>query len=151
MLYTNEKTVRVLKILCLITGLACVLAMTLLIFLEAFMILAILTGVFLLGLILISVLNFQCIYIGIKADKLVIRYYSVFSVNRNYESIEIPIDSLRNIKVKKLFFGLKWDFRLTVKIRQGIADYPAVSLSAVPFKARRQLLTRLNLLIPVKL
>ena len=121
----------------MITGLSTVLIMAVLIFLQAFMILAILTGFFLLSLIIISVLNFQYLYIGKNDNKLIIRFYSVFSVNRDYQSIETPLESIRKVNVTKLLFGLKWNLSLTVKVRQGIADYPPVSLTAVPFKDRQ--------------
>lgn len=147
MLYNNEENVKILKTIIMIAGFACIVAMTVLIFLQQFMILAILTGFFLTGLVFISILNFQYIHIGEKGNKLIIRFYSVFSVDRNYQSIEIPVEHLRNIKVTKLFLGLKWDLKFIVRIRQGIAEYPPLSLSAVPFKDRKDLVAKLKLLI----
>lgn len=149
MLYNNEDKVRILKTSIMITGLLFIISMTVLIFLQEFMILAILAGFFLLGLIIISILNFQYVYVGENKNKLVIRYYSVFSVNRDYQSIEFPIEFLRKVRIKKLFFGIKWDLSLTVKTRKGIADYPPVSLSAIPPKDRYDLVRKLKLLIPV--
>jgi hypothetical protein len=148
MLYSNEDFVKVLQTTIMITGLCTVLIMTVLIFLQYFIALAVLTGFFLLGLILISILNFQYLYIAEFKNKLIIRYYSVFAVNREYQSIEIPFAFIRKIKVQKLFFGLKWDLSFTVKIRQGIAEYPPVSLSAVPFKERQALIRKLKQYIP---
>jgi len=147
MLYNNEKNVKKLKAVTMTAGFLCIILMTVLIFIQQFMILAFLTGFFLAGLLLISIFNFQYIHIGLKNNKLVIRYYSVFSVSRSYETIEIPVENLRKISVKKLLFGLKWDLRLIVKIREGIAEYPPLSLSALSFKDRRNLISRLKLLI----
>lgn len=147
MLYSNEASVKILKTVIMIAGFLCIIAMTVLIFFQQFMILAVLTGFFLTGLIIVSVLNFQYIHIGEKGNKLIIRFYSVFSVDRNYQSIEIPIEHLRQIKVNKLFLGLKWDLKFIVRIRQGIAEYPPLSLSAVSFKDRKDLVAKLKLLI----
>ena len=147
MLYSNEQNVKILKTIIMIAGFACIVAMTVLIFFQQFMILAVLTGFFLTGLAIISILNFQYIHIGEKGNKLIVRFYSVFSVGRNYQSIEIPIEHLRQIKVTKFFLGLKWDLKFIVRIRQGIAEYPPLSLSAVSFKDRKDLVAKLKLLI----
>ena len=92
-------------------------------------------------------LNFQYVRIMDENNRLIIRYYSVFSVNRQYESIEFPIGSLRNVEVVKFFFGLKWDVRFTVRIKQGMADYPPVCFSAIPLGERKKLVNSLRRLI----
>lgn len=150
MIYSNQKNVKLLKMWLMITGFLTLIAMTVLIFMEKFTPLAILAGIFLLGLLIVAILNFQYIRITQEKNKLILRYYSIFSINRIYQAIEIPIEHLRKVEVFKLLFGLKWDLRFTVKIRQGIADYPPVSLSAVPFKDRRKILEQLILLVPSK-
>ena len=147
MLYSNEASVKILKTVIMIAGFICIIAMTVLIFFQLFMILAVLTGFFIAGLIIVSVLNFQYIHIGEKGNKLIVRFYSIFSVDRNYQSIEIPFEHLRNIRVSKLFLGLKWDLKFIVRIRQGFAEYPPLSLSAVSFKDRKDLIAKLKLLI----
>ena len=131
----------------MITGFLTLIAMTVLIFMEKFIPLAILAGIFLLGLLIVAILNFQYIRIIEEKNKLILRYYSIFSINRIYQSIEIPIEHLRKVEVFKLLFGLKWDLRFTVKIRQGIADYPPVSLSAIPFKDRKRIVEQLQQLV----
>ena len=122
--------------------------MTVLIFAEQFVTLSILAGIFLLGMTVVAVLNFQYIRIVEEKNKLILRYYSIFSLDRTYQAIEIPIEHLRKVEVFKLLFGLKWDLQLTVRIRQGIAEYPRVSLSAVPFKDRLKVLEQLKQLVP---
>lgn len=148
MIYSNQKNVKKLKSWLLITGLASLIAMTVLIFMEDFFALAILAGIFLLGLIIVAVLKFQFICITEERNKLILRYYSIFSIDRTYRSIEIPVEHLRKVEVSKPLFGLKWDLRFTVRIRQGIADYPPVSLSAVPLKERIKIVEQLKLLVP---
>jgi hypothetical protein len=148
MVYSNNQNVKRLKSWFMLTGLFCLIAMTVLIIIEKFVTLAIVAGVFLLGVLIVPILNFQFIRITEEKNKLILRYYSIFSLNRTYQSIEIPIEHLRKVEVFKPLFGLKWDIRLTVRIRQGIADYPLVSLSAVPFKDRKKIIEHFISLIP---
>lgn len=148
MFYSNTDNVTRLKAWLMVVGLICLIAMTILILIEEFIALAILAGVFLIGVLIVAILNFQYIRIIEEKNKLIFRYFSIFSINRTYQSIEIPIEHLRKVEVFKFFFGLKWDIRFTVRTRQGIADYPLVSLSAIPFHERYKVLEKLKSLIP---
>ncbi len=150
MFYSNTEYVKKLKAWLMITGLVSLIAMTVLILLGEFLILAIFAGVFLLAVLILAILNFQYIRITEDKSKLIFRYFSIFSVNRSYQSIEIPLEHLRKIQVFKFLFGLKWDIRFTVRIKQGIADYPLVSLSSIPFKDRHKVLEQLINLVPKK-
>jgi hypothetical protein len=147
MVYSNKNSVSKLKNTLLVTGVILLISATVFIFLGNFVIVAIIAGIFLLALISITMLNFQYVRIMDENNRLIIRYYSVFSVNRQYESIEFPIGSLRNVEVVKFFFGLRWDVRFTVRLKQGMADYPPVSFSAIPFGDRRKLVNTLRRLI----
>lgn len=147
MVYSNKNSVSKLKNTLLVTGVILLISATVFIFLGNFVIVAIIAGIFLLALISITMLNFQYVRIMDENNRLIIRYYSVFSVNRQYDSIEFPIGSLRNIEIVKYFFGLKWDVRFTVRIKQGMADYPPVCFSAIPFKDRKKLVNTLRRLI----
>jgi hypothetical protein len=80
----------------------------------------------------------------LENNKVQIRYYALFSVDRSYESVEFPTVSLRQVKVKKYLFGLKWDLHLTVKLKQGMASYPAICLSAIPFGERKNIVEELR-------
>jgi hypothetical protein len=150
MFYSNSDNVKRLKALLMIAGLSCLIAMTVLILIEEFIVLAVFAGVFLFGVLIVAILNFHYIRIIEEKNKLIFRYFSIFSINRAYQSIEIPTEHLRKVEVFKFFFGLKWDLRLTVRTRQGIADYPLVSLSAIPFKDRHKVLEQLRTLVPKK-
>lgn len=147
MVYSNKNSVSKLKNTLLVTGVILLISATVFIFLGNFVIVAIIAGIFLLALISITMLNFQYVRIMDENNRLIIRYYSVFSVNRQYESIEFPIGSLRNVEVVKFFFGLKWDVRFTVRLKQGMADYPPVCFSAIPFGDRKKLVNTLRRLI----
>jgi hypothetical protein len=95
-------------------------------------------------LILMRALNFNFVRIILENDKLIIRYYALYTVDRSYESIEFPVQSLRKAVVKKYLFGLKWDLLLTVRLKQGMASYPPVCLSAVPFRERKRIVNTIK-------
>lgn len=147
MLYNNKKYLSLLKKIQLFGGISLLLVMTATVFLEKYVLLLCL-GIFLvLMLVLTRILNFNFVRIQLENERLIIRYYSLYSVDRNYESIEFPVYSLRKVTVKKYLFGLKWDLRLSVKLKQGMADYPVVCLSAVPFEDRRRLVKTIKDLV----
>ncbi len=147
MLYNNKKFLSLLKKIQLFSGISLLLAMTAAILLEHFVLVFYLGVVLMLMLILTRVLNFNFVRFQLENEKLIIRYYSLYSVDRNYESIEFPVHSLRKVIVKKYLFGLKWDLRLTVKLKQGMADYPSVCLSAVPFEERQKIVKEIRELV----
>ncbi len=122
--------------------------MTVFILLEQFKVVIILGSFFILSLVFIRTLNFNFVRFQLENSKIIIRYYSLYAVERSYESIEFPVASLRQVKTKKYFFGLKLDLFLTVKLKQGIATYPVVCLSAVPLGERRKMVEAIeNLLV----
>jgi hypothetical protein len=122
--------------------------MIVLVFLEMFTVLAILACVFLFVALIIAILNFQYVSIVVDKNKLIVRYYSVFSVDRSFQMFDFRVDQLRNLEVYKNFLGLKWDIVFTIRVQKGLADYPRISLSAIPFGKRSKLIKELRQLIP---
>lgn len=151
MVFSNKDGVRKLRRSFLFVGLCWLIAMTVLLVLELFIALAILAGLFLVIASLIAVLNMQYVRIMVENNKLIVRYYSVFSIERMFQTIEFPVEQLRNVEVYKYFLGLKWDVRFTVRVRKGMADYPPVSFSAIPFKDRARLVVELQHLVKTHL
>jgi len=147
MRYNNKKFLSFLKKCLMFSGITLLLSMSAAIFFQRFDIVLILSFLLIALLVLDRILNFSFVRIQQENNRLIIRFYSLFTVERNYESIEFPVASLRYIKVKKYLFGLKWDLYLTVKLKQGMASYPAICLSAIPFRDRKILLEQFNNLI----
>lgn len=148
MVFSNKEGVSKLRRTLLFIGLCWLIALVVFLFMELFTVLAILAGLFLVIASLIALLNFQYIRIMVENKKLIVRYYSVFSVERMFQTIEFPVDQLRNVEVYKHFLGLKWDVRFTIRVKKGMADYPPVSFSAIPFKERTRLVMELKNLVP---
>jgi len=148
MVFNNKKVIRKLRLYLLLIGLSWLLVMIVLVFLEMFNALAILACFFLFVAMIIAILNFQYVSIVVEKNKLTVRYYSVFSVDRSFQMFDFRVDQLRNIEVHKNFLGLKWDIVFTIRIQKGLADYPRVSLSAIPLRDRSKLVEELKKLIP---
>ena len=147
MVFSNKEGVKKLRMILLITGATSLLMMAVLVFFELFTAMVILAASFLVSVMLIALLNFQYVKIAEERNKLVIRYYSIFAFERSFETFEFSAAQLRNVVVKKHFFGLKWDITFTIRVQKGLADYPPVSLSAVSFHERKRLVQELRKLI----
>jgi hypothetical protein len=148
--FSNEKGVRKLRVVLLIIGVCWLLSIAVFIFVEMFLSSVISAGLFLVAVFTVALLNFKYVNIKIERNKLIIRYYSIFSVDRLFQMFEFPVDLLRNVEVRQHFLGLKWDLRFTVRVRKGLADYPWISLSSIPFRERSNLILELKKLIPPK-
>ena len=85
MLYNNKTFLSLLKKIQLFSGISLLLAMTAAILLGHFLLVLYLGVVLLVMLILTRVLNFNFVRIQLENEKLIIRYYSLYSVDRNYE------------------------------------------------------------------
>lgn len=142
--FNNKTWVKKFKMVLLFSGSGALLAMTLLVVFGLFTPMVILAALFLVVVLLIAFLNFQYVQIKEEQNKLVVRYYSVFSFERDFETFEFSLNQLRSVGVKTYFQGLKWDVTFTIRVQRGLADFPPVSLSAVPFGERAKLIMALR-------
>jgi hypothetical protein len=142
--FCNEDAVKKLRMILLITGGSSLLAMVVLIVFEMFTIMVILASLFLITVLLINMLNFQYVKISEGRNKLVVRYYSIFAFERNYETFEFSVTQLRNVVVRKYFLGLKWDITFIIRVQKGLAEFPPVCFSAIPPGERSKLVMMLK-------
>ena len=148
MVFSNSNDVKKLRRLLMIISACCFLVMAVLGFLALFTVLVIFGSLFILAVMQIALLNFQYIKISVEKNRLIVRYYSIFSFERSFQTFDFPVLQLRQVAVNKYFLGLKWDIRFTIKVQRGLADYPPISLSAIPSDKRVQLVENLKTLIP---
>ncbi len=148
--FCNEEGIKKLRMFLLISGIVSLLSMAVLVVFELFTVMIILAAVFLIIVLVINLLNFQYVKITEERNRLVVRYYSVFAFERSFETFEFSIAQLRNVVVTKYFLGLKWDITFTIRVQKGLAEYPPVSFSAIPFGKRSKLVKQLKNLIPKK-
>jgi hypothetical protein len=76
-----------------------------------------------------------------------VNYYSVASTFRTYQSVEIPINQLKDFQINTKMWGLKKELILSVASKYGIADYPPISVTLL---TRNQLAQIIHLLNKIK-
>ncbi len=145
--FTNKKWVKRLRIAFLISGVTWLLTVGILILLGLFGASVILAGIFLVVIALIAAINFQFVRIMANQEKLIVRYYSIFAVDRVYRMVEFPVSMLRKVEIRQYLLGLKLEVRFTVRVKKGLADYPWVCLSAMSFRERKVLVGALRNLV----
>jgi hypothetical protein len=127
---TNQKRSKTILRIFNFTGILVVITCLIFLWLKNDTGLLIGIGVF-LGLLAFSqLINF--IYLEFRIDKgqVVIRYYPVISIfKKQYQSIEFAQTALHHYKIERMM-GFS-DLILTIKTRRGIAEYPAISLTAM--------------------
>jgi len=104
----------------------------------------VMVGVFVLWYLFFQVADYHFIEYSDSGDKVVLRYYKSIRFGRtSFNSIEFPKRMLYRAYFENSIFGKMSDLTLVVKTRRGIAEYPSVSLSAVPLSDRKMLQERL--------
>jgi hypothetical protein len=100
----------------------------------------IMIGVFSLWFLFFLVADYQYIEYIDENDKIILRYYkAVGFTQKEFSSIEFPVALLKDAHFENSIFGKLSDLTLIVKTKRGVAEYPSISLSAVPYKNRKQI------------
>lgn len=71
------------------------------------------------------------IYFSDQGEKIILRYFSMSFYNDKKQTIEIPKDSYSGYEIKTSLGGLKKKLILCEKIKNTVAKYPAVSITAL--------------------
>ena len=101
-------------------------------------------GFFILFLIYRSNLRYHFIIYNDEEDKIVLRYYPLTTFKSKFISIEIPFNVLYKIETNKKFLNLREELTIYQKVKEGVAKYKPIPLSALTKKEREQLLQALN-------
>lgn len=82
-------------------------------------------------LAIISTLVFRMFYVNIEItqDRIVIKYYHLFPMVREFQKIEIARGQLAEIDHKKSWGGMVSVMELQVKTNRGVAKYPEIPLT----------------------
>jgi hypothetical protein len=102
-------------------------------------------GVISIWYLYFHVADFQYIEYIDENNKVILRFYKAISFGKQeFSAIEFPQQLLKDAQFKNSLFGKLTDLTLIVKTKRGIADYPPISLSAVPFEDRLRIRESLN-------
>jgi len=92
---------------------------------------------------LLAILNFMMdyryIFYSDEGNKILLRYYSLRIFSKTKNSIEIPKDQFYGFELKKYCLGLKEYVVLQQNIKNKVANYPAICLSALTKKEKNKL------------
>lgn len=101
-------------------------------------------GVFSLWYLYFHVADYHYIEFNDENNMVLLRYYKTIRFGRGeYSSIEFPQNALKQAVFEDSIFGKLSDVTLIVKTKRGLAEFPSVSLSAVPKKDRTAMKTAL--------
>ncbi len=83
-------------------------------------------------------------YCNDDKNKIVIRFYHSHPFIREYKAIEIPKEFFIGYRIINSFFGLRKDLILKVRAKNGITEYPKISISSLSKKELHSLMETLN-------
>lgn len=102
-------------------------------------------GVFSIWFLYFHVADYQFIEFSDDNNKIVLRYYKAVRFGKGeFNSIEFPQHILTNAFFENSVFGKMSDLTIIVRTKRGIAEYPSVSLSAMPLEDRKRIRAALN-------
>lgn len=97
-------------------------------------------GVFSMWYLYFHVADYQFIEYNDANGKILLRYFKAVNFGtKAFHSIEFPSQILQNAHFEDSIFGKLSDVTLIIRTKRGIAEYPSVSLSAVPLKDRKKI------------
>ena len=110
----------------------------------------ILVGLYLFFAFLPMFLNYQYFFFSDEGEKIVIRYFPAGIVGGRKNSIEINKKTFSGYKTESKFFGLILSIILYQQLKEGVARYPSVYISALSGEERTKVFRTLNLYTPQK-
>jgi hypothetical protein len=93
-------------------------------------------------------LNYQYIYFSDDGDDIIFRYFTAGIVGGKKNSVEISKMSYAGYKKESGFFGLIQSVILYQQLREGVAKYPPIYISALNRKEKAKVLNSLYLHTP---
>ncbi len=143
----NKKKTRKLKRLFYLVSVIIAVAALILFFID--MLYGLISiGVFSIWYLYFHVIDYQVIEFSDENNKILLRFYKAVKVGRTeFNSIEFPQEALQHVYFENSVFGKLTDITIIVKTKRGPAEYPSVSLTAVPQADREKMKTALDAIL----
>ncbi len=94
-------------------------------------------GIFSIWYLYFHVADYQFIEYSDEGNNIILRFFKAIRFGKtDYSSIEFPKQMLRKVYFENSIFGRMSDITFEVQTKRGVAEYPSVSLSAVPLEDR---------------
>jgi hypothetical protein len=106
------------------------------------------TACFLIIMLLPVLLNYQYIYFSDDGDTIIFRYYSVSLFEGKKNSVEIGKKTFSGFTFDKKLFGVVQSITLYQRLKEGIAKYPPIFISALKRQDKDGILKSLNSYAP---
>jgi len=106
------------------------------------------TACFLIIIFLPVLLNYQYIYFSDEGDTIIFRYYASGLIEGKKNSVEIGKKTFSGFTLDKNFFGLIQSITLYQRMKEGVAKYPPVYISALKRQDKESILESLNSYAP---
>ncbi|NOQ23975.1 MAG: hypothetical protein GQ564_01315 [Bacteroidales bacterium] len=99
----------------------------------------VLTTLYILYVIYTYVMNYNFFSYNNDGNNLIIRFVSLRPFDNKKRAIEVNKNDFVGYKIKSSLFNLKQDLVIKIKTKNGIANYPPISISALSFNHRKVL------------
>lgn len=127
---SNQQRTRLIKRTFNIIGIVIVLVGLIFLWMKKDTAVMITVGVFIVYVGISQFANLCYVFFSTDNDKVLIKYYPIISImKKDYDAIEFSQKSLVGFQVDKAM-GFS-DLQIAIRTKRGIAEYPAISLSAL--------------------
>jgi hypothetical protein len=106
------------------------------------------TACFMIIIFLPVLMNYQYIYFSDEGDTIVFRHYSAGLFEGKKNSVEIGKRTFSGFTFDKKFFGLVQSVILYQRMKEGIAKYPPIYISALKRQDKDSIIESLNSYAP---
>lgn len=89
------------------------------------------TGVYLLLVVISWIRDLNYFYFDDKGDKIIIRYYPIRPLARKKKAIQIQKISFAGFEIKKTALGIRKILILKQYVRRTVANYPPIGITAL--------------------
>jgi hypothetical protein len=106
------------------------------------------TSCFIIIMLIPIVLNFQYIFFSDEGTAIIFRYYTTGLFSGKKNSVEIGKKTFSGFTLDKKIFGLVQSITLYQRLKEGIAKYPPIFISALKRQDKDSILESLNSYAP---
>jgi hypothetical protein len=104
----------------------------------------ILVGIWILFTFVPALLSYQYVYFSDDTERIIIRYFNAGMLGGKKNAVEIDKNSFAGYSTESRFFGLVTTLTLLQNVREGVAKYPPVYISALTREQKSNLFHALN-------
>jgi hypothetical protein len=99
--------------------------------LSRYVLVLILIAVYIAIMVFTYSLNRNYIYFNDDGESIIVRYYPIRPIARKKRVIEIPKENLVKFEISKSIFGLRKTLFLYQRVKNKVARYPGIGVSAL--------------------